>query len=111
MSVRKSIKGWLWFAILIAAGGAFAWWRVRQPSSTSIEYRTATVGRGDIIQLVTANGQLSPLISVDVGSQVSGNITNLCVDFNSRGTSGQLVAELDAATYAAQVIRAETGVP
>ena len=87
------------YLVLIAAavGGGYWWWRSKGSRSAPLEYRTATISRGDIVQAVTANGQLAPLISVDVGSQVSGNILKLYVDFNSKVTKGQLVAELDAA--------------
>lgn len=71
------------------------------------EYRTAVVGRGEIVQTVTASGQLNPLVKVEVGSQVSGNIRAIYADFNSTVTNGQLIAELDPATYAARLIQAE----
>ncbi|MBL9169261.1 MAG: efflux RND transporter periplasmic adaptor subunit [Verrucomicrobiales bacterium] len=109
MANRKSYGGWLFVVVLLAAGGGGVWWwRSQRPTTSEIEYRTAVVGRGDIIQSVTANGQLTPFISVDVGSQVSGNILKLYADFNSNVTNGQLIAELDAATYEARVIQAES---
>ncbi|HEY1900317.1 MAG TPA: efflux RND transporter periplasmic adaptor subunit [Steroidobacteraceae bacterium] len=70
-------------------------------------YQYATVTRGDVLQHVTASGSLSAVVSVDVGSQVSGKITHLYVDFNSPVHKGQLVAEIDPTVYEAQLQQAE----
>jgi HlyD family secretion protein len=69
-------------------------------------YEYATVSRGGIAQHVTASGSLSAVVSVDVGSQVSGKITHLFVDFNSPVHKGQLVAEIDPTVYEAQLQQA-----
>ena len=60
-------------------------------------YQTATVTRGPITQAVTATGTLNPVVNVQVGSQVSGNISKLFVDFNSQVKAGQVVAQIDPA--------------
>lgn len=73
----------------------------------SLKYETTAVARGDIVQHVTASGTLSAVVSVDVGSQVSGKISKLAVDFNSPVTKGQLVAEIDPTVYEAQLRQAE----
>jgi HlyD family secretion protein len=70
-------------------------------------YEYATVGRSNILQHVTASGSLSAVVSVDVGSQVSGKITHLYVDFNSPVRKGQLVAEIDPTVYEAQLQQAQ----
>lgn len=70
-------------------------------------YEYATVARGNILQHVTASGSLSAVVSVDVGSQVSGKITHLYVDFNSPVHKGQLVAEIDPTVYEAQMQQAQ----
>jgi len=67
------------------------------------EYQTATVARGDLTQLVTATGTLNPVVNVTVGSQVSGRISKLYVDFNSVVKSNQVIAEIDPSTYQAAV--------
>src|SRR5688572_9333277 len=111
MTKRKSNKGWFFLIlVLLLAGGGFFWWKKQKPDSEVAEYKTAVVQKGDVIQLVTANGQLSPVVSVDVSSQVSGNIRQLYVDFNSKVTNGQLIAELDPATYEARMVQAESEV-
>jgi HlyD family secretion protein len=63
------------------------------------KYETARVTRGELVQHVTASGSLSAVGSVDVGSQVSGKIAALHVDFNSPVKKGQLVAEIDPTLY------------
>src|SRR5258708_4579693 len=95
-------------AIVVAfalAGGGYWYWK--QASQKEPEYRTAAVTRGDVIQTVTATGQMSPLTNVEVGSQVSGIISKLYADYNSRVTNGQVVAQLDPATYQATEAEAE----
>src|SRR5213596_993395 len=70
-------------------------------------YQTATVTRGAITQAVTATGTLNPVVNVQVGSQVSGNIAKLFVDFNSQVKAGQVVAQIDPALFQATVTQAE----
>src|SRR3989454_112698 len=70
-------------------------------------YQTTTVTRGPITQAVTATGTLNPVVNVQVGSQVSGNIAKLFADFNSQGKAGQVVAQIDPALFQATVTQAE----
>jgi HlyD family secretion protein len=70
-------------------------------------FQTSTVTRGAITQAVTATGTLNPVVNVQVGSQVSGNIQKLFVDFNSPVKAGQLVAQIDPALFQATVTQAE----
>src|SRR5437762_5046043 len=69
--------------------------------------QTATVTRGPITQAVTATGTLNPVVNVQVGSQVSGNIQKLFADFNSPVKAGQTVAQIDPALFQATVTQAE----
>src|ERR1043166_439779 len=70
-------------------------------------YQMAAVTRGPITQAVTATGTLNPVINVQVGSQVSGNVAKLFVDFNSQVKAGQVVAQIDPALFQATVTQAE----
>jgi HlyD family secretion protein len=70
-------------------------------------YQTANVTRGPITQAVTATGTLNPVLNVQVGSQVSGNISKLFADFNSQVKAGQVVAQIDPALFQATVTQAE----
>src|SRR6267143_596439 len=97
------------FAWLIAIGGllliAFVVRHLR--TSGAATYQTANVTRGQITQAVTATGTLNPVLNVQVGSQVSGNISKLFADFNSQVKAGQVVAQIDPALFQATVTQAE----
>ena len=81
---------------------------VRQcPNGGSENYQIATVTRGPITRAVTATGTLNPVVNVQVGSQVSGNVSKLFADFNSQVKSGQVVAQIDPALFQATVTQAE----
>jgi HlyD family secretion protein len=75
--------------------------------TNSAKYQTTTVTRGPLTQAVTATGTLNPVVSVQVGSQVSGNIQKLFVDFNSNVKAGELVAQIDPVLFQATVMQAE----
>jgi len=93
------------FAImLIAAGGV---WYFKQGSNDAPQYQTMPVARGDLTQVVTASGTLNPVLNVTVGSQVSGRIIRLYVDYNSEVKSNQVIAEIDPSTYGAQLNQAQ----
>src|SRR5256712_4769985 len=70
-------------------------------------YQSTAVSRGAITQAVTATGTLNPVVNVQVGSQVSGNIAKLSADFNSQVKAGQVVAQIDPALFQATVTQAE----
>ena len=70
-------------------------------------YDTAKVERGDLMQYVTASGTLGAVVSVDVGSQVSGQVAALKVDFNDHVKKGQLIAEIDPSIYQATLRQTE----
>src|SRR6266498_3557316 len=70
-------------------------------------YQTATITRGPITQTVTATGTLNPVVNVQVGSQVSGNIQKLFADFNSKVKAGDVVAQIDPVLFQATVTQAE----
>src|SRR5438552_7050556 len=95
-----------WFlAVLI--GGVGIGWYLNRPDEEAALYEVATVIRAPLTQAVTASGQLNPVVKVEVGSQISGNIEKLFADFNSPVKEGQLIAKLDPATYEANFIQAE----
>jgi len=70
-------------------------------------YQTATVTHGPLTQAVTATGTLNPVVNVQVGSQVSGNIAKLFADFNSQVKAGDVVAQIDPALFQATVTQTE----
>jgi len=89
--------------LLVAAVFVFS----RCGNSRAIQFQTAAVTRGPITQAVTATGTLNPVVNVQVGSQVSGNIQKLFVDFNSKVKAGDVVAQIDPALFKATVTQAE----
>lgn len=109
MSTRRSFP---WFTLVFVAtlggGGYFGWqWWQGRGAAATVEYKTTAVARGDIVQSVEANGSLVPVRLVEVGSQISGVITEIKADFNSRVKEGDIVAQIDPATYERALGQAE----
>jgi HlyD family secretion protein len=73
-------------ALVLAVVAATAWWGTRDRVADKGRYRTATIERGDIRVAISATGTLSAISTVDVGSQISGQGTDVLVDFNDRVT-------------------------
>jgi len=88
----------------IVAGGWYFW---RSGSEKAPEYSTVSVARGDVVQVVTATGDIEPVLDVNVGCQISGIISKLYVDWNSPVKQGQLVAQIDPSIYKANLLQAE----
>lgn len=86
---------------------ALAVWLWRGRGGGGGTYQTAVVSRGPITQAVTATGTLNPVVNVQVGSQVSGNIQKLFADFNSAVKAGDVVAQIDPTLFQAAVTQAE----
>lgn len=85
-------------------------WRWSSAGDSAPKFATEAVGRGEVVARVSASGTLSALVTVDVGSQVSGRIQALFVDFNSIVKKGDLVAKIDPAIYEAAVAQARANV-
>src|SRR5512135_1012915 len=96
----------LFLALLGILVGGVAWY-LKRDHADAPQYQTATVTSGDLTQVVTASGTLNPVLNVQVGSQISGNIAKLFADFNSLVKSNQVVAQLDPAIFQASVHQAE----
>jgi len=87
---------------LLAAGVAL----FRARGKGQIEFATSAAGMGTIRSTVAATGKLEAVRTVQVGSQVSGTIASLRADFNSIVRKGQVIAQIDASIYQAQVAQA-----
>jgi HlyD family secretion protein len=99
--MAKPRSNTLWLTVIIVAafiGGAYYYFVARQ-TVPNAEFVTATITRDDIIQSVTATGDLQPVTTVEISSQISGLILEVNVDFNSRVKQGDLLARIDPATY------------
>jgi HlyD family secretion protein len=103
---KKLLIGGLLFAVLIAAVGFFYFGN----GASAAEFTTAQIERGNIRQTVSATGTLKAVSTVMVGSQASGTISAIYVDFNSTVKKGQVIAQLDPATVQAQVSQARANV-
>jgi HlyD family secretion protein len=99
MAKSKSSGGLFLVAVIIAAAAGCGWYFWRQSSDKPPEYTTAAVARSDLTQTVTATGTLQAVTTVDVSSQISGNVAKLYVDWNSQVKKGQLLLELDPSNY------------
>src|SRR5262245_3104476 len=105
------MRSWRWLRNksvlpILLAGVALATYALLRTGSTQgagERYRTEVVARREIAQPVSANGTLNPLSVVRVGTQVSGTVSTLHVDFNDRVQPGEVLVELDDALFRAQV--------
>lgn len=107
--MKLSRTAWIIAALLVLASVAGWWWLQRSDASASI-YRTAKIVRGALQAAVSATGTVTPVTQVQVSSQVSGQIRDLFVDFNSEVKQGQLIAQLDPQTFEYRVRQAEADV-
>ena len=95
-------------AVVAGVCGLGAWMFVhRQPGT---QYRTAPVQRGSIDSTISATGNPNAVVTVQVGSQVSGNIMALYADFNSKVKKGELIARIDPQVFQARVDAAQAAV-
>ena len=93
--------------ILVAVGVGIYWSRSDKAESVSQEVTTSEISRGDITRSVATTGSVQPLVTVEVGSQLSGQIAKLYVDFNSPVQENQVIALLDPSSYEKRVRQAD----
>ncbi|HET6397221.1 MAG TPA: efflux RND transporter periplasmic adaptor subunit [Pseudoxanthomonas sp.] len=96
-------RGLIALAALVLVGGAAWYWQQRKEGGGESTYRTVPVERGNIRVAISSTGTLSAISTVTVGSQISGQVTEVLVDFNDRVTRGQVLARIDPKTYEAQI--------
>lgn len=98
---RKTLAIAVVAAIVLGAG---AWYAMqRQSGAADSSWRTVEVERGDIRVAISATGTLSAISTVVVGSQISGQVTEVLVDFNDKVEQGQVIAKIDPSSYQAQI--------
>lgn len=104
---KKKGKGFLilLFVSAIVIAGGFLWLRPSQDAP--YQFKTAEVSLGELVVTVTATGSLEPVNQVDVGTEVSGTVKTVAVDFNEQVAEGQVLAELDTEKLSAQMLQAE----
>ena len=89
------MRRWMIVVAVVAVAAATGGWLLTRGNGEAPSYRFATVEKGDIDSVVSATGTLSAVTTVQVGTQVSGLIAELLVDFNDRVSKGQVIARLD----------------
>jgi HlyD family secretion protein len=104
--VTRAVVNWKSaFWLLALAMGIFGYWASQKiPQANSEQkYKTEALDRGTVIQVITANGTINPVVLVNVGTQISGTIQKLHANFNDQVTQGQVLAELDPSLLNAQL--------
>ncbi len=102
----------LWLGVSLAALllVGFAGCRLLKPKPEEAPYRTTAVAQGAIVKSVSASGTLEALVTVEVGSQISGLIRTVLVDFNDQVHKGQVLAVLDPQTYQSRLAQGRADV-
>jgi len=100
-------KTWISSAVVLALVAGAVWWWMQQDAGSALQYRTALVERGNLQASVSASGTVNPVTQVSVGTQVSGQIREIHVDFNDEVRAGQLIAEIDPETFEYRVRSAQ----
>jgi HlyD family secretion protein len=95
-------KPLLALALVAAAAGGGYWWQSRADNG-EVKYRLAKVERGPMAAVVVASGTLNAVTTVQVGSQISGQVKEIHADFNTPVKKGQVIARIDPATYELRV--------
>jgi HlyD family secretion protein len=112
MALMKNKLSWkhaAWLSVLVlAVAGGVAWWM--SDRAQEVSYRTGAIEQGPLQSTVSASGTVNPVTQVSVGTQVSGQIRDLFVDFNSEVRAGQLIAQIDPETFQYRVRQAQADV-
>ena len=98
-------RNWILIVVILGVVALVVAFRLNQKPEE--EYFTAKVEQGDIRQVIEATGTINPVTLVQVGSQVSGMISKLYVDFNSKVTQGRVIAEIDPKLFQGAVLQAQ----
>ena len=106
---RNLVRTGALLACVLLVFAAWSWHRHSADAGVG-GYRTATVDRGDIRVAISATGTLSAISTVDVGSQISGQVTAVQVDFNDHVSKGEVLARIDPSTYQAQIAQGSAAV-
>ena len=94
-------------ALFVLAAAGYGAWRYFNGGGDTPKYKLAKLESGPLTAIVSSTGTLNPVVSVSVGSQVSGQIKELYADFNSPVKAGQLIARIDPETFQLRVRQAE----
>ncbi|HEU5401389.1 MAG TPA: efflux RND transporter periplasmic adaptor subunit [Terriglobales bacterium] len=98
-------KRWIWFVGVVLAVAVLAAFVAKRPKP--VQYTTAKVVKGDIRDEVQATGTINAVTTVQVGSQVSGTISEIDADFNAKVKKGQVIAKIDPSIFEGQLVQAQ----
>jgi HlyD family secretion protein len=101
---------WLTVLLVAALAGAGGYYYWQQRGTGQLDVQTVALTRGDLRRVVSTTGAVSALVTVDVGSQLSGKIGELNVDFSSKVKQGQVLARIEPFTFESAVREQEAGV-
>ena len=101
---------WISGAVVLALVAGGAWWWMQRSTQSAVQYRTAGIEKGPLQASVSASGTVNPVTQVSVGTQVSGQVRAVYVDFNTEVKAGQLIAEIDPQTFEYRVSSAQADV-
>jgi HlyD family secretion protein len=107
IAMLRALLGWKTGVVCVVLLGGVWWWF---PRKDIVQYDTWKVDQGDVLEKVTASGVLAALVTVQVGSQVSGRVQRLFVDYNSVVKKGDVLAILDPALFEAAYDQARANV-
>lgn len=112
MNTRSLLRNKIILTIVLAGlvTGGFLYWQKSHVPSVEERYTTQALEKGELTQTVSANGTLNPVVLVSVGTQVSGTVKKLHVDFNDSVKEGQVLMELDPALFQAVASQSEANV-
>ena len=104
----KNVFKWIIWIFILGGTAWFGWtyYKNHYQTEQKIQYRTVDPQHGELVQEVTATGEVQPIKEVDVGTQVNGPILKLFADFNTQVTNNQIIALIDPAVYDATYVKA-----
>jgi HlyD family secretion protein len=109
--MMKTLLHYKWLLLaLVLAGAGYAWWQNKAGKPVADRYKVVAVERGDLLRNVSANGTLNPVVLVNVGTQVSGAVKKIYVDYNQKVSAGQVLLELDPSLLQAQIAQSTANV-
>ncbi len=105
---KKGLWSWVkrrkwWLILFVIVAGGIVYFMSGNDSAQNTGFATATITRGDLRQVVTATGEIQPLNTINVGSQVSGTIEEIFVDYNSQVKKGDVLLKIEPSVLQASV--------
>ena len=105
--MRLPRRRWIVLIVAVVAAIVYFGYQATHRPDPAAQYSTQVIGTGDLSEVITANGVINPVRVVSVGTQVSGTVAKLNVDYNDRVTLGEILCKLDPSVYAARLAASE----